>query len=118
MIALVVAADSALSKLQALRDFATAQCNNPDSEAALAAIAEALRQTTYAPSVRDSEVIIIERVHFQHTRRMNDRKAAKMRQKRGAQRPGDSEYLIESAPTAPDANDFCLDDIPDGDLDL
>jgi hypothetical protein len=117
MIALVRAADSALAKLQALREACLAALANPDKEASLAAIAELLMSTAYSPEIDHIETIVSERVHFRLREHTNNRNAARLRRKRGSPaEQGDESYLtVDSRPQAVLSD---IDEALDGDIAL
>ena len=90
MIALVRAADSALAKLQSLREQCLGALASPDRDESLARIAELLMSTAYAPEPSAIETIVAERVHFRLREHSNNRNAARLRRIRGAVKPDDT----------------------------
>ena len=117
MIALVRAADSALAKLQALREACLGALAAPDKEQSLAIIAELLMSTAYSPEIDHIETIVSERVHFRLREHTNNRNAARLRRKRGSPaEQGDESYLaVDSRPQAVLSD---IDEALDGDVTL
>lgn len=90
MIAIINAADDALTKLLHLRKTLASAINADDANAAINAIAADLAM--YIPEPEHIQCISSERAHFKRMLHKNNRDAARQRLRRGVPDPGDYAY--------------------------